>query len=63
MASQECSIWRVRGKIASPAIASVKVIADYAVSMNDRLFELDVNPLIVMPDGAVALDAFRRSES
>lgn len=46
------------------AIASVKVIADYAVSMNDRLFELDVNPLIVMPDGAVALDAFiRRSES
>jgi hypothetical protein len=32
--------------------------------MNDPLFELDVNPLIVMPDGAVALDAFiRRSES
>jgi len=41
-------------------IAAVRIIADYAVSMNDRLIELDVNPLIVMPDGAVAVDAFIR---
>ena len=42
------------------AVAAIRRIADYAVTMNDRLYELDVNPLIVMPHGAVAADALIR---
>jgi len=39
---------------------AVEAIAAYAVANNDRLSELDVNPLIVTPNAAVAADAFIR---
>jgi hypothetical protein len=31
-----------------------------AKANNDRLLELDVNPLLVTPDAAIAVDAFIR---
>ncbi len=33
-------------------------IAQYAVDNNNRLAELDINPLIVLPEGVVAADAY-----
>ena len=42
------------------AIDAAVAIAAYAVENNDTLLELDVNPLIVLPQGAVAVDAFIR---
>jgi len=41
-------------------VAAVRAIADYAVAHNAVLAELDVNPLIVLPKGAVAVDALVR---
>ena len=41
-------------------IAAVEAIAGFAVANNDRLLELDVNPLLVTPDAAIAVDAFIR---
>jgi len=35
----------------------VRRIADLAERQRDRLVELDVNPLLVLPDGCVAVDA------
>jgi acyl-CoA synthetase (NDP forming) len=42
------------------ATDAVMAIADFAAANADRLVELDVNPLIVMPEGAVAVDALIR---
>jgi acyl-CoA synthetase (NDP forming) len=39
---------------------AVEAIAAYATANNDRLLELDVNPLLVTPDAAIAVDAFIR---
>ena len=39
---------------------AIEAIAGYALAHQDRLQELDVNPLLVTPDGAVAVDAFIR---
>lgn len=39
---------------------AVEAIAAYAVANSDRLLELDVNPLLVTPDAAIAVDAFIR---
>jgi len=53
-----------RGKAAGDidsVIDSVDAIARYAMANNDSLLELDVNPLCVMADGAVAVDAFIRT--
>ncbi|WP_137388413.1 acetate--CoA ligase family protein [Rhodoligotrophos defluvii] len=49
---------RPRGDIAG-AISAVMSIADYAAANRDTLLELDVNPLMVLPEGrgAVAADA------
>ena len=41
-------------------VQTIRQIADYAVAMADRLVELDVNPLVVQPSGAVAVDALIR---
>jgi len=41
-------------------VAAVEAIVAYANEQGDRLQELDVNPLLVMPDGAVAVDALIR---
>ena len=38
-------------------VEAIRLIADYAVAMTDRLYELDVNPLVVQADGAIAVDA------
>jgi hypothetical protein len=35
-------------------------VAAYAVENNGTLAELDINPLIVLPEGAVAVDAYVR---
>jgi len=39
---------------------AVEAIVKYAVANSDRLLELDVNPLLVTPDAAIAVDAFIR---
>lgn len=39
---------------------AVEAITRYAEANQDRLLELDVNPLLVTPDGAIAVDAFIR---
>jgi acyl-CoA synthetase (NDP forming) len=53
-----------RGKEAGDidsVIDSIEAIARYAIAHNDSLLELDVNPLCVLPNGAVAVDAFIRT--
>jgi hypothetical protein len=35
-------------------------VADYAQSHADRLLELDVNPVLVTPQGVLAVDALIR---
>ncbi len=39
---------------------AIEAIAAYAVANNDCLLELDVNPLLVTPEAAIAVDAFIR---
>jgi len=41
-------------------VTSIEAIVSYANEQGDRLQELDVNPLLVMSDGAVAVDALIR---
>lgn len=41
-------------------VAAVRAVADYASENAGRLLELDVNPLLVGADGAVAVDALIR---
>ena len=45
-----------------PAIDAVMAVADYAEANRAHLVELDVNPLLVLPEGkgAVAVDALIR---
>ena len=54
-----------RGKAAGDRDALIKAIttvADWAMENSQSLFELDVNPLLVLPDGhgAIAVDALIR---
>jgi acetyl-CoA synthetase len=52
-----------RGGIAgdmNAVLDAVEAIVKYAVANSDRLLELDVNPLLVTPDAAIAVDAFIR---
>lgn len=44
-------------------VAAVQAVAAYAHANGDSLVELDVNPLMVLSDGAVAADAFIRKTS
>ena len=41
-------------------VTAIEAIISYATEQGERLQELDVNPLLVMPDGAVAVDALIR---
>ena len=44
------------------AVKAIAAIADYAQANRDSLVELDVNPLLVMADGVVAVDALIREK-
>jgi acetyl-CoA synthetase len=53
-----------RGKEAGDiesVVDSIEAIVRYAIAHNGSLLELDVNPLCVLPVGAVAVDAFIRT--
>lgn len=41
-------------------VAAIAAIADWALAHADRLEEMDVNPLLALPTGAVAVDALIR---
>ncbi|AYC32500.1 CoA-binding protein [Pseudomonas cavernae] len=41
-------------------VTAIRAVADYACENAERLLELDVNPLLVSADGAVAVDALIR---
>jgi acetyl-CoA synthetase len=41
-------------------VDAVAAVADYAIEHRATLAELDINPLIVLPNGAIAADAFIR---
>ncbi len=43
------------------AVAAVRAIQDFALAHQHRLLELDINPLIVLAHGAVAVDALLRT--
>jgi acyl-CoA synthetase (NDP forming) len=51
-----------RGRAADleAVVTAVEAVAAYAVDHADRLVEVEVNPLLVLPDGAVAVDALIR---
>ena len=52
-----------RGGIAgdmNAVLDAVAAIEKFALANSDRLLELDVNPLLVTPDAAIAVDAFIR---
>ncbi len=52
-----------RGRPAGDVAALVRIVLavqDYAIANLDRLLELDVNPVMVRPTGAVAVDALIR---
>ncbi|NQV86117.1 MAG: acetate--CoA ligase family protein, partial [Woeseiaceae bacterium] len=54
-----------RGQIAGDRQAlldAVEAIAAYAVEHKNTLLELDVNPLLVLPTGAIAVDAYIRKQ-
>jgi acetate---CoA ligase (ADP-forming) len=38
-------------------VAAVHAVSQLAVELGDRIEGLDVNPVIVGPDGAIAVDA------
>ena len=44
-------------------VDAVEIVAAYAQANSASLEELDVNPLIVMPQGAIAVDAFIRKRA
>ncbi|MNG19076.1 hypothetical protein D3C84_1031960 [compost metagenome] len=41
-------------------VDAIRAVADYACEHADQLLELDVNPLLVNAEGAVAVDALIR---
>lgn len=41
-------------------VDAVEAVASFAMANEERLLELDVNPLLVTPDSAIAVDAFIR---
>jgi acetate---CoA ligase (ADP-forming) len=59
-------VWKLvtgfRGKSgdAEAVISAVEAIASFVAAHTETLEELDVNPLLVLPEGAVAVDAFIR---
>jgi acetate---CoA ligase (ADP-forming) len=65
-ALQSLKCWRLvtgyRGKRgdAKAVISAVQSVAKFASAHKERLEELDVNPLLVLPKGAIAVDALIR---
>ncbi len=65
-ALQSIKVWKLvegfRGKSGDgeAVIAAVLSVADFAMAHATTLEELDVNPLLVLPQGAIAVDAFIR---
>lgn len=63
---QRLRVWRLvegfRGRRAdgTPVVQAIEAVAALAAAHRDRLEELDVNPLLVLPDRAVAVDALVR---
>lgn len=51
-----------RGRVADleAVVSAVEAVATYAVDHADRLLEIEVNPLLVLTEGAVAVDALIR---
>jgi acyl-CoA synthetase (NDP forming) len=51
-----------RGRVADleAVVTAVEAIAAFATEHADRLVEIEVNPLLVLPEGAVAVDALIR---
>ncbi len=51
-----------RGRLADIAAAldAIEAVAAYALAASDTLLELDINPLLVLPEGVVAADALVR---
>ena len=52
--------FRGRSADLEAAVDAVEAVARFAADHADRLLELEVNPLLVLPDGAVAVDALVR---
>ncbi len=55
-----------RGQVAGDRQAlldAVETIARYAVEHKNTLLELDVNPLLVLPNGVIAVDAYIRKQA
>jgi len=52
--------FRGRSADVESVVAAVAAIVDYAQQHADRLLELEVNPLLVLPDRVVAVDALIR---
>jgi acetyl-CoA synthetase len=48
---------RGRSGDAEAVLRAIESVARFAESHRERLLELDVNPLLVLPDRAVAVDA------
>jgi acetate---CoA ligase (ADP-forming) len=65
-ALQSLRVWKLvegfRGKSGDQkaVIAAVQAVADFAKARATTIEELDVNPLLVLPNGAVAVDALIR---
>ena len=65
-ALKSLKVWKLiegfRGKSgdAEATISAIEAIARFADYHADTLGELDVNPLLVLPEGAVAVDALIR---
>lgn len=68
-AARQLKVWRViagyRGRKADEAavLNAIEAIAAFAIEHRDSLDELDVNPLLALPDGAIAVDALIKMRS
>jgi acetyl-CoA synthetase len=55
--------YRGRSGDAEAVIGAIEAVAHFAAAHDSLIEELDVNPLLVLPDGAVAVDALIRMRS
>jgi hypothetical protein len=51
-----------RGTVADldAVVSAIEAVAAFATDHADRLLEIEVNPLLVLPEGAMAVDALIR---